>query len=123
MEEQEKRKKVEAFLQSMNVRLSLGDRIEYDHLHKNREFLAIMEWRGPERDKYIRDLKAEDYVLGPIQNIDPDRQEIWVFGKRIIGRLCYIKICMAIAENVCCISFHLAERDMFLPLQNKWERV
>lgn len=72
------------------------------------------------RDWLLR-LEVDDYFEGPDINEQPGLNSIWKFGKRIEGHLCYIKIFLQ-KPNVVCISFHLAEHDMYLPLKNITER-
>lgn len=98
--------------------------IIYDNRPKNEQFMADMEWVSANKKKeWLLKLEPDDYFEGPDENEKPGGNPVWIFGKRIEGRLCYIKIFLLKKPNVYCISFHFAEYDMFLPLKNTIEKI
>ena len=112
------KERVKAFLDLLQSRMRfLNSIVFYDSRDKNRDFLAAMEWKSAERDKWLLQLVPEDYYEGPLPNADEYGEDLWVFGKMIQNELCYIKIYFLKSPNVFCISFHFAEFDMYLPLQ------
>lgn len=112
------REQVKAFLDLLQSRMKFTNSIvSYMPRDKNRDFLAAMEWRSAERDKWLLQLVPEDYYQGPSPNDDEFGEDIWVFGKMIQEELCYIKVYFLKTKNIFCISFHFAEFDMYLPLQ------
>lgn len=115
---------VKDFLTAMKNCLNiLGGYVIYSKREKNDQFMATMDWHKEDKKKeYLLKLEVEDYFEGPDPNEIPGFSPVWKFGKRIEGRLCYIKVFLK-KPNVICISFHLAEHDMFLPLKNKTERI
>lgn len=116
---------VKAFLDQMKTWLEvLGGYVVYDKRAKNEQFMVDMEWRAPDRKKeWLLKLEPEDYHEGPDPNENPGLMPVWKFGKRIDGRLCYIKVFLLKLPNVYCISFHFAEHDMYLPLKNVTELI
>lgn len=121
-------KELELFLRTLKNRLGLLDgQVIYDtgeSREKNKRFLTEMGWNGSIRKDCILQLEKEDYYQGPLHNDDPYGEDIWVFGKRFEGRLCYIKIyLLKPPNNIYCISFHFAEHDMNLPLRGTIERI
>ena len=119
------RKDVQEFLDTLkNWLIHLGGQVYFDTRPKNQEFMAAMEWTKPDAKKeWLIKLEADDYYQGPVSNESPGKNPVWVFGKRIENRLCYIKIFLLTRPNVYCISFHFAEHDMFLPLKGKTELI
>lgn len=121
-------KALESFLITLKNRLGLlGAEVIYDtgeNRLKNKLFLEEMGWVGTMRRDRLLLLEKEDYFQGPLPNDDKYGEDIWVFGKRFNGRLCYIKIyLLKPPNNVFCISFHFAEHDMYLPLRKITERI
>lgn len=116
-------KEVKDFLNQMKTRLTLlGGHVIYETKPKNEQFMVDMEWAKADKKKeWLLKLEPEDYYKGPIPNEKPGLNPVWQFGKRIEGRLCYIKIYLIPTNNVYCISFHLAEFDMYLPLKGRTE--
>ena len=116
-------KEVKDFLDQMKARLTLlGGQVLYDTREKNEQFMAAMEWtKADKKREWLLKLEPEDYYKGPTPNEMPSMNPVWQFGKRIEGRLCYIKIYLVPINNVYCISFHLAEFDMYLPLKGETE--
>lgn len=116
---------VKAFLDQMQNWLSLfGGQVLYDERPKNVQFMTEMEWQAPNKKKeWLLKLEPDDYSEGPYDNEIPGRNSVWVFGKRIEGRLCYIKVYLLLRPNVYCISFHFAEHNMSFPLKNIIETI
>ena len=114
---------VKAFLDQMKTWLTLlGGHVIYEPRSKNDQFMVDMEWYTPDKKKeWLLKLEPEDYYEGPDPNEKPGLMPVWKFGKRIEGRLCYIKIFLFPKTNVYCISFHFAEHDMYLPLKGVTE--
>ena len=116
---------VKAFLDQMKIWLTvLGGYVVYENRPKNDQFMVDMEWLVPDRKKeWLLKLEPEDYHEGPNPNEKPGGMPVWKFGKRIEGKLCYIKLYLLKQPNVYCISFHFAEHDMYLPLRNVTELI
>lgn len=120
-----KYEEVKAFLDKMQNWLKYFNGIVYyDNREKNDQFMADMDWTKPEKKKeWLLKLEPEDYYQGPNANEKVGLNPVWVFGKRIEGKLCYIKVFLLSQPNIYCISFHLAEHDMFLPFKNVTETI
>lgn len=116
---------VKSCLDQMKIWLTyLNGNVLYDTRPKNLKFMVDMEWTQPAKKKeWLLKLEPEDYFEGPDENETPGCNQVWKFGKRIEGKLCYIKIFLLPKPNVYCISFHLAEHDMWLPLKNVTEKI
>ena len=117
------RNEVNDFLTQMRLCLTkLNGYVIYNTRDKNKQLMAVMDWykEDQKRDWLLR-LEVDDYFEGPDINEQPRLNSVWKFGKRIEGHLCYIQIFLQ-KPNVVCISFHLAEHDMYLPLKNITER-
>ncbi|MBO4923225.1 MAG: hypothetical protein J5382_03775 [Bacteroidales bacterium] len=116
---------VKAFLDRMRIWLTvMGGQVLYDTRDKNEQFMADMEWNKPDKKReWLLKLEPDDYYEGPDPNEILGCNPIWKFGKRIEGRLCYIKVFLIPHNNVYCISFHFAEHDMYLPLKNTIETI
>jgi hypothetical protein len=69
----------------------------------------------------ILTLSVEDYCTGP--DADKDRPgEVWIFGKRIGSADVYIKLKIAVVENIKiakCISFHEARFPLTYPCRQQ----
>lgn len=116
---------VKKFLDQLKSRLSImGGTILCDNRDKNVQFMTEMNWVGvKEKKEWLLKLEPNDYYEGPKPNEKPGLEPYWVFGKRIEGKLCYIKVFLYKKPNVYCISFHFAEHDMFLPLKGITETI
>jgi len=116
---------VKAFLEQMQNWLRyFGGQVFYETKPKNDQFMAEMEWVVPDKKKeWLLKLEPDDYFEGPDKNEIPGLMPVWKFGKRIEGRLCYIKIYLLPKPNVYCISFHFAEHDMRFPLKKVIETI
>lgn len=115
---------VKQFLDQLKVWLQyLNGYIIYKKKDKNEQFMVDMDWdKADKKKEWILNLEPDDYFEGPDPNEKPDANPVWKFGKRIEGKLCYIKIYLLSKPNVYCISFHLAEHDMYLPLKGVTEK-
>lgn len=116
---------VKKFLDQMKTWLSiLGGHVIYEKRDKNDQFMATMDWDKPDKKKeWLLKLEPDDYYEGPNENEKPGLNPVWIFGKRIEGHLCYIKIFLIPTNKVYCISFHFAEHDMPLPLKGTTETI
>lgn len=116
---------VKQFLDQMKNWLTYFDgHVVYEIKPKNDQFMVDMDWYKPDKKKeWLLKLEPEDYFEGPDPNAKPALNDVWKFGKRIENRLCYIKIYLLPKPNIYCISFHLAERDMYLPLKKQTETI
>lgn len=116
---------VKQFLDQMKTWLHFfNGQLLIDNKPKNEAFLSSLEWRKVETVKqWLLTLDPEDYFEGPDPNEKPRCNDVWKFGKRIEGHLCYIKVFLLSKPNVYCISFHIAEHDMWLPLKSIVERI
>ena len=84
---------------------------------KNLQTQLDLELREFEKDKYISELKVDDFYKGPSQDYTggPD---LWEFGKMMKKKEVYIKIAMGIGKRpVICISFHFPERTIKYPFK------
>ena len=119
------REQVQQFLDTLKNWLKyFGGQVLYDTRQKNMDFMTEMEWTSPDRKKeWLLKLELEDYFEGPTPNDSPRLDDVWVFGKRIKGKLCYIKVYLLKRPNIYCISFHFAEHDMFLPFKDYTEKI
>ena len=76
--------------------------------------LDLSRWR---RNEELLSLTVDEYVSGPSRNLIPGMNgDVWVFGKSVYGKECYIKICIntivsrnGYRRSCICISFHVAE--------------
>lgn len=116
---------VKQFLDKMRAWLTiLGGQVYYESRDKNDQFMAAMDWHKPDKKKeWLLKLEPEDYFEGPNDNEVKAQNPVWIFGKRIEGHLCYIKIFLIPVNNVYCISFHFAEHNMRLPLKGITETI
>lgn len=120
-----KYEEVREFLDRLkNWLVFLNGYVIYEARPKNEQFMLDMEWTSADKKKeWLLRLVPEDYYEGPDENEMPGQEPVWKFGKRIDGKLCYIKIYMLRKPNVYCISFHWAEHDMYLPLKHLTEKI
>ena len=116
---------VKQFLDKMRAWLTiLGGQVYYESRDKNDQFMAAMDWHKPDKKKeWLLKLEPEDYFEGPNDNEVKAQNPVWIFGKRIEGHLCYIKIFLIPVNNVYCISFHFAEHNMRFPLKGITETI
>ena len=116
---------VKQFLDKMKAWLTtLGGHVYYESRDKNDQFMAAMDWhKADQKKEWLLKLEPEDYFEGPNDNEVKGHNPVWIFGKRIEGHLCYIKVFLIPRYNVYCISFHFAEHDMRLPLKGITETI
>lgn len=102
----------------------------------NRDFILIRSRKAESRERYstpytlldleydaedvvsrLKELRLEEYSETLWDKDDDHPPLLWVFGKKIEGKLVYIKI--KIRKNkkakVLCVSFHYAEHEMLFP--------
>ena len=85
---------VKELLDKMRTCLTfMGGQVLYDTRGKNEQFMVEMDWVKPDKKKeWLLKLVPEDYFEGPDPNESPGLDQVWKFGKRIEGHLCYIKV-------------------------------
>ncbi len=80
---------------------------------KNQQALLELDITPKMRESIVMQVKAEDYVKGPLTDTLNHDTDLWVFGKDVKGKEVYIKITMgASGSSTICISFHVAERKL-----------
>jgi hypothetical protein len=91
-----------------------------DDRDKNKKALEELEIVPSFRRIVIENLKAEDYLKGPVVDELNRLGEMWAFGKDVKGREVYIKIMIVgTTSQTICISFHLAEYPLEYPFKNQ----
>ncbi|MCK9422087.1 MAG: toxin [Bacteroidales bacterium] len=111
---------VRLFLEQLNTKfILLGDPVSFENREKNHEALAELDIRPTDREKYIRNLKVEDYYSGPNpDDCNPDGPPYFEFGLNIKGNEVYIKLTLGYPnKRINCISFHIAERPITYPFK------
>lgn len=83
---------------------------------KNRNELGVSSFLPNERIEIILELNPLDYSAGPLADDDGSEGDVWIFGKEIGRITIYIKLKLAGYEPKC-LSFHVAEYPMILPLR------
>lgn len=103
------KQEVEQFLSLFGIKFDIWG-IFYLDRDKNEEALKALGITPKARDEIVRQLQPEDYVESlPAEYFD----EMWVFGKDIIGTALYIKIALGRPNSqTVCISFHIAEHPI-----------
>lgn len=110
---------VSLFLKHFKEKMSIWNIIFRDDRGKNAQTLADLEIRPIDREKIIKDLQADDYVDGPLEEKLYGGTDMWVFGKTIKSNEVYIKITLGpMGKCVICISFHIAEYALTFPFKN-----
>lgn len=86
---------------------------------KNVQGYLDLEITPVEREKYIDNLKSDDYSEGPNKdNYKPGASPYWVFGILVKKKEVYIKLSKGTEGNrVLCMSFHIAEHPMTYPFK------
>lgn len=83
---------------------------------KNDKALLELDISSIQRMEVVMSLCAEDYVSGPSENLIRGMDgDVWVFGKNVKKKDCYIKICInnsGSRRRCVCISFHVAEHEL-----------
>ena len=104
-----KKDEVTQFLRDFKDKLEIFDVI-FRERDKNLKTLTELEITRIQRKNYLKELKVNDYIDGPITEEAYGGSDMWVFGKEIKEREIYIKITMGRSSKpVLCISFHIAE--------------
>ena len=112
------KEQVELFLVELHTKMKITDILFRDDRGKNQQTLEELEIIPSYRTVVIENLRAEDYVQGPVVDELNRIGSMWVFGKDVKGREIYIKV--MIAGSLCqtiCISFHIAEHPLVYPLK------
>lgn len=111
---------VERFLADFKIKLGTHQILFRGDRAKNKETLLELEFRTPDVVRTIKELKAEDYCQGPIDDTLNNINSMWVFGKEIKSKEVYIKITQGeFNKPVICISFHFSEHPLQYPLKNR----
>ena len=112
----------EAFLKEFKEKAKVFGIAYNIEKEENLQTLLDLELPGKARDRYIINLKAEDYCKGPEPNdYDHDDGPVWIFGIGIKRKgkgqkiPIYIKIYISRAFGTFCISFHIAKYDLYFP--------
>jgi hypothetical protein len=109
---------VEQFLKDFKEKMKIWNVLFRDDRGKNAQTLAALEIRASDREKVLKELSAEDYCEGPLEDTLYKGPDMWVFGRIIKKKEVYIKITMGFpGSQALCISFHLAEKPMSYPLK------
>lgn len=113
-------KQVEAFLNELHTKMNIFGILFRDDRAKNKEALEQLNIVPSFRKIVIENLKAEDYVQGPVVDELNRLGEMWVFGKDVRGREIYIKVqIIGTTGQTICISFHLAEHPLVYPFKKQ----
>lgn len=109
---------VEQFLSRFHAKMKIFGIVFREDRTKNVEALAALDNVRNIRTTVIKNLRTEDYVQGPVDDMLNKLGEMWVFGKDLRGQEFYIKIMLG-GENcqTICISFHPAERPLKYPFK------
>lgn len=115
-----KKSEIEQFLKEFK---QVWDGTVIDRINqKNDETLTILGITPNQRADEIRKLTYKDYFRGPAPDHSGSSGNIWEFGKKIKKHEIYIKLKI---YEICrkkrgkCISFHIAERPINYPYQEK----
>ena len=113
---------IEAFLKEFKEKAKVFGITYNIEKEENIQTLLDLELPGKARDRYIINLKAEDYCKGPEPNdYDHDDGPVWIFGVGIKRKgkgqkiPIYIKIYISRAFGTFCISFHIAKYELHFP--------
>lgn len=109
------RESVESFLMEVKEVLRAGGKLFVIPREKNREFLLSLGLTYKNCRAEILKLEVEDYCSGPEPD-DRDRQSVWIFGRKVLGKNVYIKLKLpkqagveTRKKKVVCLSFHEAQ--------------
>lgn len=107
-------------MEGFRVKLDIWGIIFRDDRGKNFQTLLDLDLRPNDRVAILKQINAEDFVEGPLEDTLYRNSDMWVFGKDVKGEEVYIKISIG-RENqrVLCISFHIAENDLIYPFRNQ----
>ena len=90
---------------------------------KNRQGLIDLGITTDERTETLLGLEPADYVSGPLPDDTDDTKEVWLFGRKMLGKEVYIKLRVVEgprkqdAGRAMVWSFHPAEHKMKYPLR------
>ncbi len=108
------------FLNEFKLKMDIWDIVFMDNRPKNLQTLADLEITSFKRKAIIKELSAQDYSEGPIEEVVFMGSPMWVFGKEIKSKEIYIKVSMGFSgKQTLCISFHIAEFPMNYPFKTK----
>jgi len=111
---------VESFLRNFKEKMKIWDVLFRDEREKNTQALADLEITPIDRKKILKDLSADDFSEGPLEETLYRSSNMWTFGKEVKKQEVYIKISMGSAgTSVICISFHIAEQSLQYPFKEK----
>lgn len=114
------KEQVEQFLEELHTKMQIFGILFRDDRDKNRITLQELEIIPSYRKVVIENLRAEDYVQGPVVDELNRFGEMWVFGKDVKGREIYIKVMIVGTTNqTICISFHFAEHPLVYPFKEQ----
>lgn len=106
---------IKSFLDDFKIKMKTFGIIFKDR-EKNIQGLLDLDITPLQREKYLFNLKVEDYLDGPKRDsFDSDSPDYWEFGITIKKTQVYIKISLWKFRKVLCISFHPAEHKMRFP--------
>lgn len=104
---------IEAFLNQFHTKMKIFDILYRDDRGKSQETLEKLEISPMYRKSVIENLRAEEYIEGPVIDTLHHPGEMWVFGKDVKNHEVYIKIMLGQPNcRTICISFHLAEHPL-----------
>jgi hypothetical protein len=112
------RRGVEFFLPRLKEKLKVFGMV-FRPREKNTEALLQLDITPRHRQELILKLTADDYYAGPqAETHDPERPEYYEFGIIVKKEQVYIKLSPGLpGKSVDCMSFHIAEWPMKLPLK------
>lgn len=114
------KEQVEKFLEELHTKMQIFGILFRDDRDKNRITLQELEIIPSYRKVVIENLRAEDYVQGPVVDELNRFGEMWVFGKDVKGREIYIKVMIVgTTKQTICISFHFAEHPLVYPFKEQ----
>ncbi|MCF0196322.1 MAG: toxin [Bacteroidaceae bacterium] len=111
---------VELFLNELHTKMKVFGILFRDDRSKNRDTLEQLNIVPSYRKVVIENLRAEDYVQGPVVDELNRLGEMWVFGKDVRNREIYIKVMiLGATSQTICISFHFAEHPLVYPFKEE----
>lgn len=114
------REEVERFLSQFFPKMDIWGIFFLDRC-KNQDALAALGIAPKERERYVREIEAGDYVETIISSMGMG--DMWVFGRDMNGREFYIKISLGRPnDRTICISFHEAENRIRYAFKDREDR-
>jgi hypothetical protein len=112
------RRGVELFLQRLKEKLKIFG-VVFRPREKNTAALLQLDMTPQQRLECICKLTVKDYYAGPKKDThDPSRPDYYEFGITVKKEQVYIKLSPGLpGKMVDCMSFHIAEWPMNLPLK------